>query len=208
MKYISPIVLAVLTASPSFAQQPHKVPFASLGNTIELTVENASAQKVEEVRVVARDIPSWIHVTQTEQMLDQLKPKKEKNVTFAFAVDKTAPVNKEQRLSFVISTPSGEVWTKEITISVAPPERFELFQNYPNPFNPQTSIEYILPKSERVKLVVYDVLGREVQTLVDGVQDAGYRSVVFDATNLPSGVYFYRLQAGNSIDLRKMLVAK
>ena len=66
-------------------------------------------------------------------------------------------------------------------------------QNYPNPFNPTTTIVYTLPKQQHVTLKVYDLMGREMVTLVDEAQDAGRYDIIFDATQLPSGTYFYRL---------------
>ncbi|MDI6766091.1 MAG: T9SS type A sorting domain-containing protein [Bacteroidota bacterium] len=88
------------------------------------------------------------------------------------------------------------------------PDSYTLEQNYPNPFNPLTDIFYGLPEDAYVVLKVYDVLGREVITLVDEYQDAGYKSIVLNAAELPSGVYFYRLQAGSFTDVKKMLLAK
>ncbi len=85
---------------------------------------------------------------------------------------------------------------------------FALFQNYPNPFNPSTAISYKLTASSLVTLKVYDILGRDVATLVNGRQTAGEHSVTFDAARLPSGVYFYRLRAGTSTVVRKMLLMK
>ncbi len=76
------------------------------------------------------------------------------------------------------------------------PEAYLLGEAYPNPFNPSTSITYSIPKGAEVKLVVYDIWGRQVARLVDGYQDAGYHSILFDASHLPSGEYLYRLQAG------------
>jgi endo-1,4-beta-xylanase len=88
------------------------------------------------------------------------------------------------------------------------PAKFALSQNYPNPFNPSTTIEYDLPKASYVLLKVYDVLGREVKTLVDGRKNAGRYSVRFDASDLPSGVYFYSLQAGDKSFVKKLLLLK
>jgi hypothetical protein len=88
------------------------------------------------------------------------------------------------------------------------PNRIALHQNYPNPFNPTTVINYELPKGEYVRLAVYDMLGREVATLVNGAQEAGYKSVEFSAANLPSGIYTYRLTAGTYVEVKKMLLLK
>jgi len=85
---------------------------------------------------------------------------------------------------------------------------FELFQNYPNPFNPSTTIRFSLPQRSYVMLKVFDVLGREVATLVDEELNQGEHSVVFDAKGLPSGVYFYRLQSGKFVQQRKMVLVK
>jgi len=88
------------------------------------------------------------------------------------------------------------------------PMSLSLHQNYPNPFNPMTTIAYELPHSSHVRLIVYDNLGREVQVLADGQQPAGRYTVAFDATGLGSGIYFYRLQAGDTIETRKMVLLK
>jgi hypothetical protein len=88
------------------------------------------------------------------------------------------------------------------------PEKISLKQNYPNPFNPTTKINYSLPAAEDVSLTVYDVLGREVATLIDKQQQAGTYSVTFNAEQYSSGVYFYRLQTENTSKVRKMLLVK
>jgi len=88
------------------------------------------------------------------------------------------------------------------------PSRFTLFQNYPNPFNPSTRISYELPVAADVSLIVYDVLGREVKTLVDEHESPGKYSIIFDGGKLASGIYFYRLQAGTYHDIQKMILLK
>jgi hypothetical protein len=86
--------------------------------------------------------------------------------------------------------------------------KFKLFDNYPNPFNPTTKISWQSPVNGQQTLKVYDVLGREVATLVDEYREAGSYEVEFDATNLPSGMYIYRLQSGNYSDVKKMILSK
>jgi subtilisin-like proprotein convertase family protein len=88
------------------------------------------------------------------------------------------------------------------------PDVYRLHQNYPNPFNPVTNIRYDLPKANHVKLVVYDILGREVKTLVNEFKNAGTYELNFDATNLASGTYFYRIDAGDFVDIKKMVLIK
>ncbi len=88
------------------------------------------------------------------------------------------------------------------------PQTYELLPNYPNPFNPTTVITYRLPVVSEVKLVVYDLLGREEAVLVNERQNAGSHEVKFDAAGLSSGVYFYRLQAGSFAETRKLLLLR
>ena len=88
------------------------------------------------------------------------------------------------------------------------PTSFMLSQNYPNPFNPTTTISFSIPSSAFTSLKVYDVLGNEVETLVNEEKPAGTYEVQFDASNLSSGVYFYTLKTGNFTSSRKMILTK
>ncbi len=88
------------------------------------------------------------------------------------------------------------------------PDGFELSQNYPNPFNPSTRINYSIPQATNVQLTVFNILGQKVATLVDGRQFAGSHIVTFDAKSLASGVYFYRLKAGEMMHQRRMTLIK
>jgi hypothetical protein len=88
------------------------------------------------------------------------------------------------------------------------PQSYALHQNYPNPFNPTTVINYELPVAGQINLKVYDVLGREVATLVDGRMEAGEHQVSFDASRLASGIYFYQLQAGSFVASKKLVLLK
>jgi hypothetical protein len=88
------------------------------------------------------------------------------------------------------------------------PERFSLSQNYPNPFNPSTTIEYNIPQQSQVTVKIFDLLGREVASLVNEKKDAGRYSVQWNAKDVSSGIYFYKLTSGNFIETKKMLVVK
>lgn len=105
----------------------------------------------------------------------------------------------------VIRSKSGGL-AKSSSLTV--PDVFSLGQNFPNPFNPSTAIVYDLPEGAYASLKVFNTLGEEAATLVDGYREAGRYSVTFDAADLPSGVYFYRLVAGNFLETRKLMLLK
>jgi hypothetical protein len=88
------------------------------------------------------------------------------------------------------------------------PDQFALDQNYPNPFNPATTIRYGIPNAAKVTLKIYNVLGQEVATLVNADQTAGTYNVRFDAGSLASGMYLYRITAGQFVQVKKMLLLK
>ncbi len=88
------------------------------------------------------------------------------------------------------------------------PNQFALGQNFPNPFNPSTEIQFSLPNEAEVRLTVVNMLGQEVATVVNGRYSAGVYTASFDAANLPSGLYFYRMVAGDFTSVRKMMLMK
>jgi len=93
------------------------------------------------------------------------------------------------------------------------PDKYALGQNYPNPFNPSTIIKYDLPENRDVILVIYNALGEKIRTLVSGVQDTGYYSILWDAKNdsgskVVSGMYIYALRAGDYYSVKKMMLLK
>jgi hypothetical protein len=88
------------------------------------------------------------------------------------------------------------------------PDQFTLSQNYPNPFNARTTISFSLSEPQQITLTVYDLLGREVKKIVDEYRQSGVHTVTFDASDLASGIHFYRLQAGESVESRRMVLLK
>ena len=99
-------------------------------------------------------------------------------------------------------------YSNEIEVNFGLPNNYSLNQNYPNPFNPSTVIKYELPEAAFVTLKIYDVLGREVKKLVGELKPAGKYEVKFNGQNLPSGIYFYQLTAGNFVSIKKMILTK
>ena len=98
-------------------------------------------------------------------------------------------------------------------VVIGPPQdeiskNFKLSQNFPNPFNPATTIKYSIPKAALVSIEIYDILGRKVELLINGQQPAGYHQVIWNAQDKSSGIYFYRIQAGDRIETKKMLLLK
>ena len=99
-------------------------------------------------------------------------------------------------------------YSKEVNADISIPKEYSLSQNFPNPFNPSTTIKYSIIKNDFVTIKLYDVLGREIETLVNENQKAGIYSINFNASNLPSGVYIYRIIAGKFNQSKKMLLLK
>jgi len=132
-----------------------------------------------------------------------------------------------EHMNWVLSTAGGEEYIleqeSEIVVPFADrftlekravvPETFALHQNYPNPFNPITSLCYDLPEQAQVTLTVYDLMGREVTQLINTIQEAGYKSVQWNATDtfgkpVSAGVYLYQIRAGEFVQTRKMVLLK
>ena len=88
------------------------------------------------------------------------------------------------------------------------PTEYNLYQNYPNPFNPLTKIRYSVPQSSTVVIKVFDILGNEIETLVNVVKPAGSYELNWNAENLPSDVYFCKMQSGNFVETKKMILVK
>ncbi|MCL6099388.1 MAG: T9SS type A sorting domain-containing protein [Bacteroidetes bacterium] len=112
-------------------------------------------------------------------------------------------------------TSGGGIWKRLVSEMITStensrslPSHFSIEQNYPNPFNPNTTINYSIPKESFVTIEVYDVLGREVKTIVNENKQVGNYRVEFNASNLVSGIYFYRIQAGNFTETKKLILMK
>ncbi|MCK5330269.1 MAG: T9SS type A sorting domain-containing protein, partial [Candidatus Marinimicrobia bacterium] len=131
----------------------------------------------------------------------------------------STPVDSDITFNLAIASGDYYFWSDSFTVHVEPevgiageegilPDKFALHQNYPNPFNPITTIQYDLPEQSHVTIAIYDLLGREVTTLFSETQEAGYKSIQWNATNVSSGMYFYQIRAGNFVQTRKMVLLK
>jgi hypothetical protein len=164
----------------------------NLGATLNwktATEKNNAGFEIERAAAGPQEKKEWVKVGYVEGSGTSNSPKeysfKNKNVqtgTYAFRLKQ-------------IDRDGGFTYSKEIEAIVAPPREFTLSQNYPNPFNPSTTINYTLAEDSRVSVIVYDIVGRETATLVDGDASAGYYNLSFDARALASGVYLYRITA-------------
>jgi hypothetical protein len=195
--------------TPVGGQAVYEVQPGTKGNEIKLTVANISetdaANNVEVVLVRKSSALSFNKETETIEIVEA---NAEAKAIFTFDVERNAPVNKKDTIDFLITDANGLMMTKQFIFSYTGPKEFKLEQNFPNPFNPTTRIQYQVSGIAEVTLKVYDILGSEVVTLVNEEQQPGYYEVQFNASNFASGMYVYRLTAGNFISTKKMMVLK
>jgi hypothetical protein len=111
-------------------------------------------------------------------------------------------------LFFIFGTILSADNKEQLTDPAGNPDKFVLNQNYPNPFNPSTILSYTLKSDAPVKLTVFNLVGQTVQVLVDGFQVSGDYEVKFDATDLPAGIYLYKLQVGDYSSVKRMTLVK
>jgi subtilisin family serine protease len=199
------------------------------GDTLKytLTFANYGNFNAKDVSIYFPQTDYFVPVGNTTITLDSIWQTRQKNygeipLTLVFLGKKQPSDNRGYYTPSISWNSNGRPFSREYPILVdfsstptkitelgnAVPKEYSLFQNYPNPFNPETVISYQLPVSSFLSLKVYDVLGREVKTLVERREDAGVHSVRFDARDLSSGVYFYRLQAENYTATKKLLLLK
>jgi len=206
--FLSFILLVAIQAQTVYEVQPGKK-----GNQIKLTVSNISeTEQAQNVKITLLKQSSFVAFKNETETVETIEPCKEELITFTFDINRIAPVNKKDTIDFMITDANGTSVMKSFIFSYIPPKEFKLEQNFPNPFNPTTTIQYQLPADSKVTLMVYDILGSEVTTLVNEEQEAGYKEVKFNGSQFSSGVYVYRLIAGPSADgfisTKKMMIVK
>jgi 5-hydroxyisourate hydrolase-like protein (transthyretin family) len=203
------LVLLILLYGNSFTQNIHEVTPGTKGNELNITVANVSeTNPATNVSVTLIKKSSSLNFSKEEEIIDMIEAKAEAKTTFTFDVDRNTQINRRDTIDFMITSSDGIMMTKQFVFSYTGPKEFKLEQNFPNPFNPTTTIQYQLPQDARVTLKVYDILGSEVATLVNEEQEAGYKEIQFNGNNIASGMYVYRLQSGDFISTKKMMVVK
>ena len=218
------LVLSLVFSLSTFAQtervasngsqsQVWQIPFASTDNTISLSVQNNSGIEAKNVSVTFNNLPSWLDFKSDKYVLKSIPANSSGDAEFTFSVDRKAPVGQDTTLTATITSADGQVWTKDITVSIGAPKDYKLYNNFPNPFNPSTKIAFELPKASHVSLIIYDVLGREVAEIANQDYPAGYNVVTWNGLNrngeeVSSGVYFYRISTEKWSKVVKMLSLK
>ena len=193
----------------SYSQTVYEVTPGTKSNQIILSLSNISEiTNAENVSVKLLKSSSYLQFNQDEQVIKRIDAKGETDAAFSFNIKREAPVNAKDSVEFLITDNKTVFQKKLFILDYTAPENYMLEQNFPNPFNPVTTIQYQLPVDTKVTLKVYDILGAEVTTLVNEIQQAGYKEVQFDASELSSGVYVYRLVVSNYISTKKLMVVK
>ncbi len=167
---------------------------------------------------------NWSTATETNNHMFEIERRDENGVYFTIGfVNGAGTTTEPQNYNYTDQTVENGVYFyrlkqidfngtyeyfDEIEVNVSGPLTFNLEQNYPNPFNPSTNIKYSVPETGNIRLSVFNTVGEEVAVLVDGLRQSGIFEVTFDASNLSSGIYLYKLQSANSVQTKKMMLLK
>jgi hypothetical protein len=193
------------TSKPAPPQLVSAVPtYVNRGDVYTLTWNKV--KDAEQYLVYLSKVPTFASSLRTATPTDTV-------VTFTALTKATQYYWKIQASNFVGAGPWSDSWTFNTTVTEVQdepgiPSEYSMSQNYPNPFNPTTTIKFSLPQSDVTTLTIYDLLGKEVQTLIHKELAAGYHEINFDGGTLGNGVYFYRIQAGNFRATKKLLLLK
>lgn len=181
-----------------------------VANNIDVRLKTGSGLLHHKTALVDAENPHWnsLTITGSHNWSNSAENSNNENTVFIYDGNITNQYLQEFAARYYQFGGSDTIYVSVRSTGNEIPAAYALSQNYPNPFNPTTTISYQLSTANFVRLKVYDVLGREVATLVNGPQQAGHYDVEFTGDGLASGVYFYRLEAGNFVDQKKMLMLK
>jgi len=208
-KYLIPAFITVI----AFAQTTYELQPGSKNNLFELSIANNTGNATQSVSIFVQEKPDWINFIADEINLREIGKAEKQTAQFYFNISEDAPIGEESNITFRIMGSSSMGLTKIYNIKVTAPEIFEVQQNYPNPFNPSTTIKYSIPQDAFVSIKVFNVLGERVAELVNKDLKTGIHEVIFNATNLSSGFYFYIVEVKGIdgtkyFDSKKMVLLK
>jgi hypothetical protein len=205
--------LVIVVCAAGYAQTAYELAPGSKDNLFELSLANNTKSNFPSVIVTLQEAPDWVEFSNNEINFEGIKTLEKRTAQFYFNISDNAPIGEEGVIKFRTSDNSNRSWYKTYIVKVTPPKVFEVYQNYPNPFNPSTTIKYSIPQDAIVTIKVFNVLGEEVSLLVNKEMKTGIHEVVFDATHLSSGFYFYLVEAkgvdgSKYFDAKKMVLLK
>ena len=176
---------------------------AQWGANLEVSDQLRNVGSVVKPRIIAQ-YSNTIYASGLTKVPETLN-----NLASTLALSRRLIINQAGSAYLVtLTVPSEIIGGVSVEEKTDLPQVFTLFQNHPNPFNPRTEISFHLPESSYITLTVFNALGQNVFTLIDGRKEAGSYQVTWDATGFPSGVYFYRLAAEGFVETRKMLLMR
>jgi len=211
------LTLIIALAISSYAQNTYNIKPGVKNNQIVLKLSNISSKESATNLLVKLNRDSQnLTFNQTEKMIENIIQGEEIEAAFTFDVDYNIGNVEADTIEFIITDNKSINITKQFILQYTSPTEYKLEQNYPNPFNPTTKIRFSIPETPLplgkwlgVRLVVYDILGNEVTTLVNERKEPGYYEVEFNASQFASGVYIYKLQTSNGFnEVKKMLMLK
>ena len=211
------LISFALLSNLAFAQEQtakiYSIPVNELEHTIKLVLLNSTGERLNDVIVKVANAPSWIKIKNEEVVVSKLDADEEFLTTFSFVMTGKTIVGDTASIDIIATNKDGFVWEKIIWLSPDAPSEFELLPNYPNPFNPTTTIRYRLPVQMTVSAGIYNILGRKIATFAEGVQQAGQYEYLWNASNMASGLYFFRISARDNhnkriFTQRKMMLIK
>ncbi len=202
------------------AQTVYELMPGTKGNEIVLQLTNVSETEIAN-NLVVKILKGSEHLefNKADEYVTKVESSSEKEISFTFDVKYNTNANVTDTVEFLVTNNKNIFVTKSFIFNYVGPKEYALEQNFPNPFNPSTKIRYTVPDlgtNPQVMLKVYDILGNEIETLVNEKQVPGYKEVDFNAKRLASGVYIYRLTADDPsknsdqvfVSVKKMMLIK
>lgn len=193
---------------PNDPSQVYTLPYQMEENRLTLILANTTSLMLSDISVSAADIPEGISISPSHFDIPSIQEGSYRETEFTVRLLENAPTAGTMEVLFEVSDGRGNIWEKVIRLQTDSPSEVNLIQNFPNPFNPSTIIRFELPDANDVRLDVYDMLGRRVAQLINDRMTAGRHEITFDASNLASGVYMYRLITDNQVINRQMVLIK